>query len=63
MTRLKHPILFLVVAILAISACKKTDLPLTGDRLKSILLGKDTVTMYAGEKKSVPLTISPSNYS
>jgi len=63
MTRLKHPILFLVIAVLGISACKKTEVPLPVDRLKSILLGKDTVTMYAGEKKSVPLTISPSNYS
>jgi hypothetical protein len=63
MKRLIAPILFLAFAAIAIVGCKKLDDPLPVDRLKSILLGKDTVTMYAGEKRSVPVTISPSNYS
>jgi hypothetical protein len=63
MKRLIAPILFLAFTAIAIVGCKKLDDPLPVDRLKSILLGKDTVTMYAGEKRSVPVTISPSNYS
>jgi hypothetical protein len=63
MKRLIVPAFFLAFAALALVGCKKLDSPLPADRLASILLGKDTVTLYAGEKKTVPVTISPSNYS
>ncbi|PJJ83768.1 LamG-like jellyroll fold domain-containing protein [Mucilaginibacter auburnensis] len=55
---------FLIFAVAFIAGCKKSEtdvLPI--DRLKSILIGKDTLSIYVGEKRNVPLTISPSNYS
>jgi len=63
MKRLISPLFFLAFATIAIVGCKKLDAPLPVDRLTSILLGKDTLNMYVGEKRSVPVTISPSNYS
>lgn len=58
-------VFFTAVVLIAIivAGCKKLDAPLPVDRIKSILLGKDTINMYVGEKRTVPITISPSNYS
>lgn len=63
MKRLIAPLLFLAFAVITVVGCKKLSDPIPVDRLASILLGKDTLNMYVGEKRSVPVTISPSNYS
>lgn len=49
-----------LVAIAAVS-CTKSDLR-SGDRLTNLLIGKDTLQMYIGETRQLPLTVSPSNY-
>ncbi len=64
MKRFTYPILFICFITAILAGCKKLGGPaLPGDRLKAILLGRDTVTLYAGEKDIVPVTFSPSNYS
>lgn len=57
-------IIFAVFASVAIVSCSKLDNPSTGhhDRLQAILLGKDTLEMYVGETRQVPIVLSPSNY-
>lgn len=64
MKKLIFPAIALVLVIVLIAGCKKNNSPILPiDRLKSILLGKDTLNLYVGEERYVPLTISPSGYS
>lgn len=65
MTKLNTFFLIVFLAVIAIAGCKKLDtpVPISVDRLKNILLGKDTINLYVGEKRIVPITITPSNYS
>jgi len=60
---MKKLILLSLIVITAFSACKKSDLPVSShDRLTGIILGTDTLDMYLGETRQVPLTVSPSDY-
>ena len=61
---MKKLILLSILVILVAVSCKKLDGPTHNhyDRLKSILLGKDTLSMYVGETRQVPITINPSDY-
>lgn len=61
---MKKILLVLFVLIIAFVSCKKSNDPEhpNKDRLISILLGKDTLNMYVGETRQVPLTINPSDY-
>lgn len=55
-------LLFSIVAFAFIS-CKKSGISeISRDRLQSLILGKDTLQLYVGESKQLPLTINPSNY-
>ena len=63
MKRLISPLLFLTLTATVFLGCNKPQALLPVDRLSSILLGKDTLSLYVGEKRTVPVTISPSNYS
>jgi hypothetical protein len=55
-------ILLSVLVVASFASCKKIDSPLgPHDRLQKLLL-KDTLQLYVGEVKNVPVTISPSNY-
>jgi len=61
---MKRIILFLAIAATAFVSCKKSGLEGSSaptDRLQKLLL-KDTLQLYVGEVKNVPLTVSPSNY-
>lgn len=56
-------ILFLLAIAIAFVACKKISGPgAPKDRLKAILLGQDTLQLYVGQTRQVPITFSPSNY-
>jgi hypothetical protein len=57
-------ILLITIIITAFVACNKINTPpaLHNDRLAKLLL-KDTLQLYVGESRNVPLTISPSNYN
>ncbi len=56
-------LLTIIVAVATIS-CSKLNSPHPHiDRLKAILLGKDTLDLYVGETRQVPVTISPSDYA
>jgi len=58
---MKKLILLFAVAVAFVS-CQKLNGPnIPKDRLKSLLL-QDTLQLYVGETRNVPLTISPSNY-
>lgn len=60
---MKKLLLLLTLAAAAFVSCQKLDGPARNqDRLKAILLGKDTLQLYVGETRQVPVTISPSNY-
>jgi hypothetical protein len=59
---MKKLLLLLVITITALASCQKYKGPdVPKDRLKDILL-KDTLQLYVGETRNVPVTISPSNY-
>jgi len=61
---MKKLILLLVIAATAFISCTKLSDPTTPhDRLKGILLGKDTLDMYVNQTRLLPLTFSPSNYN
>jgi len=60
---MKKLLLLLAIATAAFVSCTKNLGPgAPKDRLKDILLGKDTLQLYVGETRQVPVTISPSNY-
>jgi len=60
---MKKLLLLLAIATAAIVSCKKISGPgAPKDRLKAILLGQDTLQLYVGETRQVPITLSPSNY-
>ncbi len=60
---MKKILLFLALIITVTLSCKKIDgPPAHHDRLKSILFGKDTLSMYVGETRQVPIMINPSDY-
>ncbi len=60
---MKKLLLLLAIAATAIVSCKKISGPdAPKDRLKAILLGQDTLQLYVGETRQVPVTLSPSNY-
>jgi len=64
MKRFTYSVLLICFISAIVVGCKKLGGPaLPADRLKAILLGKDTVTLYAGEKNNVPVTLTPSSYS
>jgi hypothetical protein len=61
---MKKILFLLIIAAAAIVSCSKLNDPTTKhDRLKAILLGKDTLQMYVGENRQLPLTLSPSDYN
>src|ERR1700748_2404334 len=61
---MKKLLFLLAIATAAFVSCTKNNGPgAPKDRLKDILLGKDTLQLYVGETRQVPVTISPSNYS
>jgi hypothetical protein len=56
-------LLLLFLAAAAFASCSKINDPnKPHDRLVGILLGQDTLDMYVGEVRQVPLTTNPSNY-
>lgn len=60
---MKKLILLFAIVTLAFVACKKSGIKaLPHDRLQSLILGKDTLQLYVGQSKQLPLTINPSNY-
>ncbi len=60
---MKKLIFLLSIIIIAFVSCKKGGLnDVSHDRLQSLLLGKDTLQLYVGENRQLPLTITPSNY-
>ncbi|WP_179412076.1 LamG domain-containing protein [Mucilaginibacter sp. E4BP6] len=60
---MKKLILLLSIIIVAFLSCKKSSISaIPHDRLQSLILGKDTLQLYVGESKQLPLTINPSNY-
>ncbi|GAC1307734.1 MAG: hypothetical protein NVSMB24_20120 [Mucilaginibacter sp.] len=56
--------LFFVIAIgvTLLNSCSKNITP-TPETLKGILLGKDTLTMYVGDTRQLPYTLTPSDIS
>ena len=60
---MKKLILLFAVAVAFVSCQKLNGPQASKDRLKAILLGKDTLDLYVGEIRQVPITISPSNYN
>jgi len=58
---MKRLLLIALIITAAFSACKKLDDSGRHDRLQKLLL-KDTLQLYVGEVKNIPITISPSNY-
>lgn len=55
--------LLVIASALAVTACNKINGPDPHrDRLTSLLLGKDTLNMYVGEVRQVPITTNPSDY-
>jgi hypothetical protein len=60
---MKKLILLLAVITLGFLSCKKSGVKaVPHDRLQSILLGKDTLQLYVGQTKQLPLTVTPSDY-
>ena len=59
---MKKLLLLILTVVAAVSCSKITDPTIPHDRLKSLLLGKDTLQMYEGENRQVSLNLSPSNY-
>jgi hypothetical protein len=60
---MKKLILLLAIVILGFLSCKKSGVKAAPhDRLQSLLLGKDTLQLYVGQTKQLPLTITPSDY-
>jgi hypothetical protein len=61
---MKKLILLLVIVTTALWSCNKKNntQPAHIDRLQSILLGKDTLQLYVGQNKQLPVIITPSNY-
>ncbi len=60
---MKKLLLLLAITITAFVSCTKNNsLGTPKDRLKAILLGKDTLQLYIGETRQVPVTFSPLNY-
>jgi len=60
---MKKLLLIAFLFITAFYSCTKSITnPTHKDRLQSILLGKDTLQLYVGESKQLPVTITPSNY-
>lgn len=60
---MKRLILIALIITAAFSACKKLDGPGgSHDRLKGILLGKDTLEMYVGQVRFLPITTNPAGY-
>ncbi|WP_428328563.1 LamG domain-containing protein [Mucilaginibacter sp.] len=57
----KYHLLLIALVAVAYCSCKKTESIVPHDRLQKLLL-KDTLQLYVGEVKNVPITISPSNY-
>jgi len=53
---------YLFVTVAALASCHKIDGPNNHDRLVGLLLSGDTLQMYIGETRQLPLTINPSNY-
>jgi hypothetical protein len=54
--------IILTVATTFVSCNKGLSPTKRGDRLAALLLGKDTLDMYVGQTRLLPLTINPSNY-
>jgi hypothetical protein len=60
---MKKFILLLAVAIAVFTSCSKVNNnPTPKDRLISVLLGKDTLNMYVGQTRVVPITLNPTDY-
>ena len=61
-SNMKKLILLLVIVTTALWSCNKKNntQPAHIDRLQSILLGKDTLQLYVGQNKQLPVTITPS---
>jgi hypothetical protein len=61
---MKKALLLLTIITITFAACKKGGSGNISpkDRLISLLLGKDTLDMYVGETRQVPLTINPTSY-
>jgi hypothetical protein len=56
-------LLYLLVIAAAFASCKKLDGPnARRDRLVGLLLSGDTLQMYVGETRQLPLTVNPSDY-
>lgn len=57
-------ILVALTSIVAFTSCNKIYDPVTHrDRLQSILLSTDTLNMYVGETRQLPLSTTPSDYN
>lgn len=56
-------LLYLLVAITAFASCSKIDGPdPKHDRLMGLVLSGDTLQMYIGETRQLPLAVNPSDY-
>lgn len=54
--------LLIIGAIFAVTSCSKLDGPKHKDRLMALVLSGDTLQMYIGETRQLPLTTNPSDY-
>ncbi|WP_461450609.1 LamG-like jellyroll fold domain-containing protein [Mucilaginibacter sp.] len=60
---MKKLLLIAFLFVVAFYSCTKSFTnPTHKDRLQSIILGKDTLQLYVGQNKQLPVTITPSNY-
>jgi hypothetical protein len=62
---MKKLLLVLSAAIITVVSCSKqtAPVPIPAETLKSILLGKDTITLSVGTTKQLGFTLNPSDYN